>query len=1462
MKKILLISFLLIGVSNILLLGQDKKMELCTSTNLKSGGPVFIENRGQLRGTDYLPHNEILYYFDSGEFTAYFSKTAIYYVYQRTELPSLIASTDNPSLLEMKKFPKDVNITTYRLDIYPENINQNTEINGENIQPTYLNFYYSHCPQGITSVKTFKKLIYRNIYPNIDLVFYFKDESSQLKYDFIVHPGGNPDNISLNYSEKPILDATGKLTLSCPLGTFIENKPFVYQGNDKNSEIPSSYYLDNKSLKFKIDNYDKKTDLIIDPVINWSTYYGGENGDHSSGLAIDSKANPIMTGNTLSKFFPVTTAHTFKGGYDIFLVKFDYQGNRKWATYFGGNQSDYVGGLDVDIADRIYIAGWTWDRAFPVTSGAFQSSFLGGDNDGIIAKFTRDGTLEWSTYAGGDRTEHFYGIAVDKNYNLAIVGWSQSLNFPNNLQPISPRVFMDDVVLMSMDENGQYRWATYLGGDSIDAGQAVVYNEKDEILISGYTKSNFFAVTADAYQKNSGGSYDAFFAKFDNSGNKIYCSYLGGFDNDYGTGISVDSLKNFVVTGYTSSKDFPVTADAYQSTNKGNIDVFVSKFSDDGRIKYSTLFGGSNDDMGNAVYQDRVGNVIVCGQTYSSNFPVTQNAIQKKLSGSCDAFAFKFSPDFKIQYWSTFYGGNDEDAAYGITTDFYQSIYLTGDTKSTDFPITAGAYQNKYAGSIDCFLLKHCATSPNPIIKINSPTVICEDDSVELDGGDGYFLYEWSNGMTSRIIKATVSGSYTVKVTDSMYCDAISPPVLVTVLPKPRPTIQGNKIICKGDSLILTTQAGFVKYLWSNGDTTRTAICKKGGIIKVTVTDAKGCKGSDSIYVTQFPKPSPKIHGPDIVCAFSKNVIYDVYGVAGHVYKWEIDGGTIDYGSDYFTIQVNWTKTGKAKIKIYQTDNTTGCTGVDSIMVTVTDKLEPKVTSNTGKFYFCDGDSIELQAGLSYIDYKWSTGETTNTIIVKNSGKITVKVMGNGGCVGYDTVNVLKYPVPDPTITGDTVFCFSDDIATYSAQKFANHKYTWNINGATVISGIGTPEVKLKWTSPGTAEIELTETDELSGCQTTSKMLKVRIIDLPKPKITNVGKLVFCDGDSVLLDAGAGFKSYLWSNSETTQTIIARTSGLYKVTVTNDDGCINADSVSVNVLPVPLKPLVANVNDTLRTITANSYQWYYNSVPIPGATDSYYFPRESGMYSVKVTNASGCDNKSSEYNVNILPIVAECDIAIPDTVFGKTGDFFELPISIAKSIYLNKVKAYNYKLYLTVNKHILLPDKKYTILNENAEFLSFMLDGTRTDTVGLLNKLGFFIALGDSICSTIVLDSLVWPNSNVNVKLKNTVVCITNICRAGGARLYLDNGNLQLNQNYPNPFNSKTTIEFQTIEDGPTSLYLIDVYGRKSKVIAENLVKAGSYTADIYIDNLSDGIYFYVLETPTAKLMKKLQIIK
>lgn len=583
-----------------------------------------------------------------------------------------------------------------------------------------------------TSIPTYARVKYAQVYPGIDLVYY--GQQRRLEYDFVVQPGADPNAVVLNFqgAENLARDAQGNLIVRIPGGEVIEPAPLVYQEIDGGRKPISGAYklLSKTAVRFEIGAYDPTQPLIIDPVLCYSTYFGGGDGDYAYAVALDKAGNVYLAGKTYSTNFPGYFGWPIDLGYsasssDGFVAKFNAAGSVLiYSTYLGGSSDDEIRGIAVDALGNALVAGDTTSLDFP-TVNALQAAYHYGTSDAFVAKLGPTGAiLTYSTYLGGSGIDQANGIAVDAAGNAYVTGFSASSDFPtvNAFQPSRGGFYGRDAFVAKINPTGTFAYCTYLGGSGFDQGIAIAVDANGEACVTGSTDSywDFPVAPGGTPLRAFGGVTDAFVAKFNAAGSAlIYSTYLGGNSTDMGTGIAVDTAGNAYVTGITMSTNFPAIS-AVQSSLKGNSDAFVAKINAAGSaLVYSTYLGGSSNENATvlvsglgAIAVDTNGNAYVTGTTASSDFPGV-NPVQASSGGGRDAFVAQLNAAGSTLTFSTYLGGSADETGWGIAVDGTGGIYVAGETLSTNFP-TVNALLAKPCGGSDAFLSKIVPALPAP----------------------------------------------------------------------------------------------------------------------------------------------------------------------------------------------------------------------------------------------------------------------------------------------------------------------------------------------------------------------------------------------------------------------------------------------------------------------------------------------------------------------------------------------------------------------------------------------------------------------------------------------------------------------------------------------------------------------------------------------------------------------------
>jgi hypothetical protein len=573
-----------------------------------------------------------------------------------------------------------------------------------------------------TNIPTYAKVIYDDLYPGIDLVYYGRDY--RIEYDLVVAPGTDPAQIVISFEGMDDIDLTtdGDLVLRVDGRELRQQSPVAYQntGDTASSRRPvdSRYVLRSpREVAFEIGAYDKTKPLVIDPVLTFASYLGGSGADTGEAIALDLDGNAYLTGATASADFPVTTGPALASALeDVFVVKVSPDGGAiVYATYLGGDGADAGQDIAVDAAGRVVVAGRTRSADFP-TRNAIQAAF-GGQTDAFVAKLSAAGDeILFSTYLGGSLSDSAEAVALDLSGHTYVTGFTRSLEFPTlnayqpqlgGFPPPSGGSFdpQNDAFLAKLDPSGSsFVYSTYLGGVAEEFGHGIAVNAEGNVFIVGSTESVLFP-SVNPFQPALLGFTDAFVTKFSQDGQSlVYSSHLGGTGVDSGHDIAVDLFDRATVVGEARSFDFP-TKRAIQDTSPGRAG-FITTISANGRtILFSSYLTGSTaSTIAEGVAVDPLGNIFVTGRTFATDFPLV-DPLQDTAGGNFDAFVAKIHARTRRLVFSTYLGGSASDASNDIKLDSMGNAWVIGTTSSADFPVTH-ALQSTLSTGPDVFFAK------------------------------------------------------------------------------------------------------------------------------------------------------------------------------------------------------------------------------------------------------------------------------------------------------------------------------------------------------------------------------------------------------------------------------------------------------------------------------------------------------------------------------------------------------------------------------------------------------------------------------------------------------------------------------------------------------------------------------------------------------------------------------------
>ena len=636
-------------------------------------------------------------------------------------------------------------------------------IAGEDLQAGRTSYLLGNQPSRWKSnVPHYARVRYRDVFPGVDLVY--RGIGRRLEYDFVVAPGADPSQIRLRFqgADSVSLDEEGSLVLALGGRQILQPRPFVYQDTPAGRVTVAGSYLvaRNREVRFKLGGYDRTRPLVIDPVLVYAGFFGGEKLDSVTGIAYDLDGNVWLTGTTMSPVeLPAQNAPLggeSAGAADVFLAKLRVTAGGAptllYWTYIGGSDRDWGGSVQVDRAGVVYAAGYTLSSDFPTRANAVSLK-LGGEantsgvynQDAFVVKIdpsaSGEDSLVFSSYLGGESLDVSTALAVDAAGMIYVAGYTASVD----MRPIvSPTIQPSnrggyDAFLYKIDPAAAVGSAllfnTYFGGRSTDVANGLALGASGVVYLSGYTFSDDFPVAGNCHQCILNGSADAWIAKFDLArtglDGLVYCTYLGGSDIDLAQSMAMDSAGGIWLAGYTLSRDLPVTPDAYQPAYAGgSADSFLMR-ADLSRlpgqiVTYGTYFGGSGTDITYSLALLGRGQVALTGYTLSNDLPVIgAPPAGETRSLMADAFVSVIDtsiPGVGALVFSTYFGGTNQDVGLVVSPDPAGSIYVAGYSYSRVLPVTDGSRKRGPFGSTSGFLLRLDRLPGEPPLSDSAPS--------------------------------------------------------------------------------------------------------------------------------------------------------------------------------------------------------------------------------------------------------------------------------------------------------------------------------------------------------------------------------------------------------------------------------------------------------------------------------------------------------------------------------------------------------------------------------------------------------------------------------------------------------------------------------------------------------------------------------------------------------------------
>lgn len=1051
-------------------------------------------------------------------------------------------------------------------------------IDGLERLPGNVNYFIGNDPKKWrTDVPTYRKVKVGEVYKGIDLLYY--GNQRQVEYDFVVQPGFDPSVIRVAFAgaERISADPSGDLVIATGAGDLRMKSPLVYQERDGRRELVAAAYVvrpDEKKVEFRLAEYDRTRELVIDPVIVWSTFVGG-----TSAIAPD----------------------------------FVYSYDAAQGIAVGGDGSPIVGGL-------------TWSNDFPTTSGAFDPGSAGDSWDGFVYKLNSAGTaFVYSTYIGGPAAwEGVFAVAAGASGEAFITGRSASGSFP--VTPGAVNIPGTVFAAKLSAAGNQLLYSAFVGGMGDDLGYGIAVSGSGSAVVTGRTKDASFPTTPGALRDSSYYNYDrgtAFVFRLSPDGRSLaYCTLLNGKTAPGGPSgttlagsISVDAGGNAFVTGRTNAAaDFPITPGTFQPTLLGTSDAFVTKLAPNGQASYSTYLGGGEDEAGTAIAVDSFGSAFVAGWTESHDaaiyipppFPTTPGAYISAGDSTASRFLTKLTPDGSgLAYSTRLIGGNCSIEIVALQVDA-RGAAIMGGTAQGELPYTPNSPRTGWL-DLDPFVARvdpngrevdFCIAFGEALA--GGGTVVDEGTGLALGPGGDIFVAGETNlpyfPTTAGVVQPTYGGggsdSFVVRIHPSL------PVSISSVSPATGPSLGGTTITVTGSGF----QAGAIVRLGgvpaAVSSVTPTSIAAvtglhPDGVVDVSVENPDGglvvlknaftyvCGGSaPTAFVSVgagFPPP----------CPGESRVIYaSLSGSAPWNLVWS--DGFVQNGiaSSPATRTVAPTVSTDYSVRIV-TDAFCAGTSSGTAFIRVNPQPSAALTVPTRT---CAGSAATASVpATTGANYAWTV---TNGSIVSGQGTSSIMFLGSadpvtvslvatlGTCSASSSAPVSFYTPPSGTLSGGGTVC-SGDPATLSFSLSGTPPFVlqWSDGFSQTVNGTsGTRSV-----SPASTQAyTITSIADASLCPGGPVAGSALVTVVPRPSAAISSPASYCAGAAGLVasvpDAGPG-ATYAWTiaggalgGPASSPSVTFTPSGatvVLGVTVTSAAGCTASSSRTLTLNPPP-----------------------------------------------------------------------------------------------------------------------------------------------------------------------------------------------------------------------------------------------------------------------------------------------------
>lgn len=1088
------------------------------------------------------------------------------------------------------------------------------EVKAWNATSDYLNYFIGNDPlKWKSKVKKYRDVKYTNLYPGIDL--HLKTgEDYWMKYDLIVHPGADPDGIKMQYEGHNKLLATpdGGIKIVTSLNEIKEIKPVCWQEiNGKKILVECRFLVSDPYVAYIFPaGYNPTYDLFIDPILIFSTYTGSTSDNWGFTATFDEESQVFSGGIVFDNGYPASPGafQTTQGGaWDAAIIKYTDNGtNRIFATYLGGTYCELPHSMVIDRNGNLVVFGTTGSANFPVTPGAYDTQFSGGDGivydftlsfpngtDIYVSKLSADGTqLLASTFIGGTRND---GMNYRSSYSNYTMHGTDSLYF------------------------------NYADG----ARGEVIVGKMNEIYVGTTTFSPDFPVTPGAFQTVFSGWQEGVVFKFNpNLTSLMWSSFFGGSKDDAIYSLDVDLADEVYIAGGTNSVNIPTVGGTWQllSPGAGSTDGFAARISADGStLIKSTYFGSTAYDQVYFIRVDKTGNIYLTGQTKSSGSTFIHNAAYNVPNAG--QFIAKFPPDLSSPIWSTRFGtnvvGRPNISLTAFSVDYCNRVYLSG-------------WGREWAGS-DNFTWATIQGTKNMYVSPGAQQTVT-------DGQDFYLMVLADDA--SQIEYATFFGE---QQTGVGYCGHDHVDGGTSRFDKRGNIYQSICASCGNNC------NGFPTYpnpgVWSPNN---------GGINFPTTWVC-----NNAVFKFSFEMPLTIADFTYTNVCLGQPIQFNNTSSLATGYVWNFGDGSPT--STTTNPQHTYTAPGQYYVSLLA-NNPGSCNLSDSVVKIVNVENLSIQTQDTAVCANSTIMLNAVYSGSSGATFVWSSNpafsDTLNTSITSPIAQVTVAATQTyylhaqtQYCNIIDTVTVTVIPVA-VNLSPDTIICLgsSADLFAYNPIPGNTLDYLWS-SGA-IVSGQGTDHLVVNPTQTTAYTLTVTNQD---GCTATSSVLvEVSPFEVLSTASTNITCYGDCNGTAQISATGMGQITYNWNSGQQTPSLSGLCPGTYTVTATDGVGCSSEYTASITQPPQLIASAQVlqlatcsstNPNTGIAVVTPGGGTPGYTYLWTNMFHDSLQTDMYAGTYFITITDANSCDTVVSVTITDESPMLISITPQIP-TCYG------------------------------------------------------------------------------------------------------------------------------------------------------------------------------------------------------------------